>query len=237
MLPALILCGGLGTRLRSVVADRPKTLAPVNGEPFLGHLLYHLAEQGCREIILSTGYLGEMVEDYAGTGSRWGVHIQYAREPEPLGTGGAIRFAAERVGLTSAFLVLNGDTFFSGSLKQLVSFHQARGDAAATIALVEVPSAERYGTVQIDEATGAVTAFREKQAGFRGPALINAGAYVVEPELVQSIAAERNVSLERDVFPRWVGWGLYGSVFSDAIFLDIGTPEDYARAAGVLCVK
>lgn len=216
------------------MADRPKALAPVSGEPFLGHLLYHLAKQGCRDVILSTGHLGEMIEDYAGTGSRWGVRIRYAREPEPLGTGGAIRFAAERTGLASSFLVLNGDTFFSGSLERLISFHQSRGNASATIALVEVTEAQRYGTVQVDEATGAVTAFREKQAEHQNPALINAGAYVVEPELVQSIAAERNVSLERDVFPRWVGWGLYGSAFPDAVFLDIGTPEDYARAAELL---
>jgi NDP-sugar pyrophosphorylase family protein len=235
MLPALVLCGGLGTRLRSVVADRPKALALVNDEPFLGHVLYYLARQGCREVVLSTGYLGEMIEDYAGTGSRWGVRVQYAREPEPLGTGGAIRFAAERAGLTSSFFVLNGDTFFSGSLERLSSFHQSKGNACATIALVEVPSAERYGAVQRDEASGAVTAFQEKQEGLhQGLNLINAGVYVVEPELVESIPVGRNVSLERDVFPRWIGWGLYGKVFPDAAFLDIGTPEDYARAAELL---
>ncbi|HET6567315.1 MAG TPA: nucleotidyltransferase family protein [Rhodothermales bacterium] len=233
MLPVIILCGGLGTRLHQVVSDRPKALAPVNDEPFLGHLLYHLARQGYRDVVLSTGHLSEMVEHFAGDGSRWGVSVRYAREPEPLGTGGAVRYAIDATGVDTACLVVNGDTFFSGSLALLEQFHRSAGKAAGTLALVETPLSERYGTVQIDT-TGVITEFLEKQSDAAGPALTNAGTYILEPDLVQTIPAARNVSLERDVFARWVGWGLYGLVFGGADFIDIGTPEDYDRAAELL---
>ena len=232
-LPVVILCGGLGTRLRSVVADRPKVMAPVGDEPFLGHLLRHVRRQGGTEVILSTGYLGEMIEAYAGDGSAWDLAVRYAREPAPLGTGGALRFAADTMGLTMPFLAMNGDTFFSGALGRLLAFHQEKPDAGATLALYEVPRADRYGTVQTDT-SGAVTAFVEKQAGQAEAAWINAGVYVLEPDLIATIPPEKKVSLEREVFPAWIGRGLYGCRFPEATFLDIGTPEDYACAPAVL---
>lgn len=231
MLPVVILCGGLGTRLRPAVSDRPKVLAPVAGEPFLGHLLAHLERQGVQEVVLSTGYLGEQIAEYAGNGAHWDLRIRYAEEPEPLGTGGALRFAAKTARLDEAFIAMNGDTFFSGNLKWLIEAHETR-EAVATLALVEVEEDTRYGTVETDE-TGAVTAFWEKEAARTAPAWINAGVYVLGPALIAMIP-EGKVSLERDVFPRFVGRGLYGSAFPDADFLDIGTPEDYGRAATVL---
>ncbi|HMB93038.1 MAG TPA: nucleotidyltransferase family protein [Rhodothermales bacterium] len=231
---AVILCGGLGTRLRGVVDDRPKVLAPVAGEPFLGYLLDHLQGQGISDIVLSTGHLGELVEDYVGSGDRWGVRVRCVREPEPLGTGGALRFVADALDVQEPFLVLNGDTFFSDALSQLVDFHAMRPEAQATLALVEVMQAARYGTVEADPKTGTVTAFLEKQPGRAGSAWINAGVYVLDPSLLSTIPPGRNVSLERDVFPRRIGRGLYACPFPDATFLDIGTPEDYARASQVL---
>lgn len=228
--PVVILCGGFGTRLRPVVADRPKVLAPVAGAPFLSHLLAHLRRQGVTDVVLSTGYRAEQVAACAGDGRAWGLRVRYAREPEPLGTGGALRFAAEACGLRT-FLALNGDTFFSGALSALLVCHGLRR-AAATMALVRVPDAARYGAVRTDEA-GAVTAFVEKDAA-AGPAWINAGVYVLTPALVRRIPAGTKVSLERDVFPQWLGQGLCGCRFPDATFLDIGTPADYARAAAVL---
>lgn len=230
----VVLCGGLGTRLRGVVDDRPKALAPVGGKPFLGHLLDHLRQQGITDVVLSTGYLGDMVAAYAGDGSRWDLHVQCIREPEPLGTGGALRLVVAEVALREPFLALNGDTFFSGSLPHLVAFHHERPGARATLALVQVERGNRYGTVQADPGTGVVEAFLEKQAVAAGPAWINAGAYVLDPVLLTLIPPGRNVSLERDVFPRWIGRGLYACRFPEATFLDIGTPEDYARAADVL---
>ncbi len=234
MMTAVILCGGLGTRLRSVVADRPKVLAPIEGEPFLGYLLSHLRRQGVTDLILSIGHLGEQVEDYARSGARWQVRLRYVQESEPLGTGGALRLAADTMNLNEPFLALNGDTFFDGSLDRLTAFDASKQDARASLALVEVPNASRYGIVTVDPEGGAIRAFIEKQAGHAGPAWINAGVYVLSPALLASIPAEQNVSLERDVFPRGIGQGLYGCRFPEARFLDIGTPEDYARAPTLL---
>ncbi len=234
MMTVVVLCGGLGTRLRAVVGDRPKVLAPVAGEPFLGHLLGHLRRQGFADVVLSTGYLGEMVEAYAADGARWRLRLRYAREPKPLGTAGALRFAADALDLREPFLALNGDTFFSGSLPRLVAFHRQKPGAQASLALVRVDHADRYGTVQVDAETDAVTAFVEKQPGHLGPAWISAGVYVMAPALLAGVPPGRNVSLERDVFPRRIGQGLYGCRFEDAVFLDIGTPEAYAQAASLL---
>ena len=233
-LPVLVLCGGLGTRLRAAVADRPKVLAPVGGAPFLSHLLAHLARQGFTDVVLATGYLGEMVEACAGDGSAWGVRLRYAHEPEPLGTGGAVRFAAHAAGIAGPLLVMNGDTFFSAPLGELVAFHRAREGAAASLALARVEDAARFGTVVHDPASGLVSEFVEKGAQ-TGPAWINAGVYVLEPAALAGQApGPAAFSLERDVFPRLAGHALYGCPFPDAVFLDIGTPGDYARAPDVL---
>ncbi len=229
--PVVILCGGFGTRLRSGVADCPKALAPVAGAPFLGHLLRHLRREGYTDVILSTGWLGEQVEAFVGDGAAWGVRVRCVREPEPLGTGGALRHAAGRAGIERTFLAMNGDTFFSGALEWLVACHHLR-KARATLALVERPRAERCGEVRMGE-QGAVTAFVEKPEGV-GAAWIDAGVYVLEPDLVASIPPGRKVSLERDVFPAWIGKGLYGCRFPDAVFLDPGAPEDEARAEDAL---
>jgi len=232
MLPVVILCGGFGTRLRPVVDDRPKVLAPVGGEPFLSHLLRHLRAQGCTDIVLSTGYLGEMIADYAGDGARWDVRVRYAREAEPLGTGGALRLTMEQAAIDGAFLAMNGDTFFSGAVKDLVVFHRERG-ARATLALVRVPDARRFGTVRTAD-SGAVEAFVEKQPGRTGAAWINAGVYVLEAASMADIPAGQHVSMERSVFPQWISKGLFGCRFPGAAFLDIGTPDDYARATRML---
>lgn len=233
-MPVVVLCGGLGTRLRPVVAEVPKVLAPVAERPFLGYLLDHLRGQGVREVVLSTGYRGDLVRAYAGDGARWGVQVRYAEEPEPLGTGGALRFTAEAVGLHTSFFVMNGDTFFSGSLGRLARFHRERSEAIASMALVRVERPDRYGTVALEPERGRVVGFAEKQLGHEGGGWINAGVYVLEPELIADIPAGRKSSLEGNVFPRWIDQGLYGCPFEGAVFLDIGTPEDYARAPAVL---
>lgn len=234
MLPVIILCGGLGTRLQPVVSQVPKVLAPVGGEPFLGHLLRNLRRQGCTRVILSEGYRGEAIQEYAGDGKRWGLEVEHVREPEPLGTAGAIRFTADALNLQDSLFVLNGDTIFTGSLEILADFHRSREGACGTVALVRVPEADRYGTVVVDDVSGEIVAFREKEVQHRGAAWINAGTYVLTPALIKSIPAGQNVSLERDVFPAWTGKGLYACRFPEAQFLDIGTPGDYSRATEVL---
>lgn len=229
--PAVVLCGGLGTRLRPVVADRPKVLAEVAGRPFLGWLLDHLCAQGARAVVLAAGHLADQIEAFVAANAPAGLDVRVVVEPQPLGTGGALRFAADAGRLAGPFLALNGDTFFSGALAQLAEARRQH-DAPAALALVRVPDVARYGAVRFDEGTGAVAAFEEK--GAAGPGWINAGAYAVAPTALVGLAPGVKASFERDVLPALVGRGLVAVPFPDAAFLDIGTPEDYARAPWVL---
>ena len=228
-LPAIVLAGGLGTRLRSVVADRPKVLAPVAGAPFLRHLLRHLGAEGVHDVILATGHLGEQVEAFVEAGVPDGMRVRCVREEEPLGTGGALALASRSSGVDGPFFVLNGDTFFGGRLGALAEAHP---NAGVTMALAHVDDASRYGRVRLDG--DRVDGFEEKRER-AGPAWINAGVYVLSPEVVTGIEAGAFVSLERDVFPGLVASGDVRAVtFPEAAFLDIGTPEDFARAEAVL---
>ena len=228
MLPVVILCGGLGTRLQPVTEDCPKPLVPVDGTPFLAYLLEQLEEEGVDEIILSTGHLGEQIESFVDR-TTWGPSIDCIREEEPLGTGGALRYVAQEADLDS-FVAMNGDTLFDGSIKHLVQFHRRRDDATGSIALVQTDQPDRYGRVRFEASTGQIQGFDEKQSGIEDTVWINAGVYVLAPALWRSIEAGQKVSLEREVFPGWVDQGLYGCRFPDADFLDIGTPEDYRKA-------
>ncbi|MCS7082753.1 MAG: nucleotidyltransferase family protein [Bacteroidetes bacterium] len=232
-LSAIVLAGGLGTRLRSVLGGRPKVLAPIAGRPFLDYLLRHLRAQGVRRVFLSTGFGAEQLEAFVGDGSAWGLSLTSIRDPEPLGTGGAIAHVFSRIPDLRRSFVLNGDTFFTGSLRRLLEEHLDRPDAQATIALVRSEQTDRYGSVRINAQDHRVEAFIEKASAI-GPAWINAGVYVLERSFAARIAESGPCSLEWDVFPRWVGRGLYGVPFPEAAFLDIGTPEDYARAEAFL---
>ncbi len=216
-----------------MVAGRPKVLAPVLGRPFLAHLLEALAAQGVREVVVSTGHLGEQVEAFVA-GERWGgLRVRCVREEAPLGTAGALRFAAAAAGVEGPFVAMNGDTWLGGPLAELAAFHRARSGAVVSLALARVPSTDRYGRVELDPATGAVRGFVEKAPG-QGPGWINAGVYLLAPGALAGIAPGAPASLERDVLPPLVGAGLYGCPLPGAPFLDIGTPEDYARADRVL---
>lgn len=235
-LPALVLCGGLGTRLRPVVSDLPKALAPVGGTPFLTLQLRHLRSHGVRRVVLSAGYRGDQVEAYAAADPVDGVEVTCVTEPTSLGTAGALRYAAWQAGLDGAFLALNGDTFCDVSIAQLIEAHEATATALATLAVVDVPDASRFGTVVLpDGATptdaAPVLAFREKQAGTAG--WISVGIYVLTPDALGSVAPGHSASLEHDVFPS-LRPRLFARPFPGASFLDIGTPDDYARAATVL---
>ena len=221
---AVVFAGGLGTRLRSAVADRPKVLAEVRGRPFLSYLLDQLVDAGFSRAVLCTGYMAEQVE--AAFGDAHGVmRIDYSREAGPLGTGGALRLALDRLD-SDPVLVMNGDSFCHADLIGLWARHLDVG-AEATMLLVEVPDTARYGRVTLD-ANGALTAFTEK-GSVTGPGWINAGAYVLRRAVVESISPGGVVSLEKEVLPLLVGRGLYG-FDTDGPFLDIGTPESYAAA-------
>ena len=219
---ALVLAGGMGTRLRPLTDQTPKSLLPIANRPFLEHQVEHLQSHGVERIVLSLGYLPAAIRDH------FGDRLEYAVEPEPLGTGGAIRFAARAAGFDRAFLVCNGDILTDLDLTALHAFHRERG-AVATIALTPVADPSRYGLVTTSP-QGAVTAFVEKPpAGTAAGATINAGTYVLEPPVLDAIEPDRAVSIEYDVFPPLVGRGLYASS-SDARWRDIGTPESYLSA-------
>jgi NDP-sugar pyrophosphorylase family protein len=229
---AFILAGGLGTRLRSIVDDQPKPMADIEDKPFLAHQIEQLKAQGVRHVILCVGYLHDLVMSYFGNGEAWGVQIDYSIETSPLGTGGALKHAEHFVNDT--FLVLNGDSFFDIDLQELMRFHQARKkedeDCIGTLALTTVPDASRYGSVLLN-GKGRIVTFTEKSAEREASSgLINAGVYVLEPNILASIPVAEKVSIERTVFPSFMrnGSRLYGYEGQE-FFVDIGTPEGYYR--------
>ena len=225
----LLLVGGLGLRLRPIVADRPKPMAVFDQKPFLAYQLAHLRSQGFTQVVLCVGYMAEQVEQHFGAGNEYGIQIEYSVEHRVLGTAGAIKNAARF--LDGTFVVCNGDSFLALDFAQLVDSHTAwrSADASviATIAAVAVSDAAAYGSLQIDECS-FVRSFVEK--GKVGPGWVNGGAYVFEPELLQYIPAEEEVSLEKTVFPLLLKRGrrLFGYQF-DGFFVDIGTPEGHQR--------
>ncbi len=221
---AAILAGGLGTRLRPVVAGRPKVMAEVLGRPFLSYLLDQLQALGCTCVVLCTGYLGEQIYDAFGD-SYGNLQLCYSQERQPLGTAGALRFAHAHL-RSSLILVMNGDSFCAVDLNAFCAWHHAR-PSKASILLTQVADSERYGAVNFDS-DGAVIEFTEKRKG-AGPNWINGGVYLLERDVFVSIPEGKPVSLEYDIFPGLVGHGLYGYP-SRGRFLDIGTPDDFSIA-------
>jgi NDP-sugar pyrophosphorylase family protein len=223
---AVILAGGLGTRLRPAVADRPKALAPVAGRPFITYLLDQLEATSVRRVVLLTGYRGDQVRRELG--ERYGrLTLAYSPEPSPLGTGGALRAAVPMID-SPTVLALNGDSYCGVDMAAFAAAHHRRG-GGASLALTRVGDAGRYGRVKTDRG-GRVTAFAEKQAG-GGPGWVNAGVYLFERRLLEAAPAGRPASLEREWLPAWVAGGAVFGFRSAAPFLDIGTPESYAAAA------
>src|SRR5438067_1322277 len=222
---AIILAGGKGTRLQSVVSDRPKALAEVAGRPFVEWLLLFLRAQGVRCAILATGYKGEMVEAHVGDGAPWSLDVRYARETVPLGTGGAARNALQ-VGASDPVLVLNGDSFGPFDVARLADAHRRAG-ARATLWLISMDDCRRYGAVDV-AGDGRVVAFQEKSPAPRA-GLVSAGVYLLQRSILEDIPTDRAVSLETEVFPALIGRGLYAIVGAGP-FLDIGTPASYSRA-------
>ena len=221
-LTAVILAGGLGTRLRSVIPDRPKVLAPVHGRPFLKYLLDQLAAVRILRVVLCTGYLGGQVRDELG--DHYGsLRLFYSQEPDPLGTAGALRLALAQL-RSDPVLVMNGDSYCEVDLRAFWNWHVAHG-AQATLLLIQQDRTQRFGRVQIGE-DGLVETFREKDDG-SGPGWISGGIYLIRPHLLRAIPEGKEVSLEKEIFPSWIGQGLYGYC-GQGRFLDIGMPESYA---------
>jgi len=226
---AIVLVGGEGTRLRPLTFTTPKQLLPVVEVPMLERVLEHLSRHGVEEAILSMGYRPDAFAHAYPSNVVAGVRLLYAVEPEPLDTAGAVRFAAEAAEVDETFLVVNGDVLTDMDVTALVEFHRLRS-ASATICLTPVEDPSRFGVVPTDP-EGKVLDFIEKPPVGRAPTnLINAGTYVIEPEVLELVALGRRTSIERETFPVLASKGVLYAHASDAYWLDTGTPEAYLQA-------
>jgi D-glycero-alpha-D-manno-heptose 1-phosphate guanylyltransferase len=230
---AIILAGGLGTRLRPIVTDVPKPMAPVHGYPFLQYQIDYWIGQGVRRFVLSVGHRAEQILEYFG--DRMGTaQISYAIERKPLGTGGGIRLAASLLKESGPCLILNGDTYVPVDLKKIWAFHKSRR-ADLTLSLLRVNAADRYHGVQVDP-MGRVKTFQPADSALQKTCLINAGVYLAEPAALKSFGKPSHpISFENEVLPKFIAdeKRVFGNE-TDGPFIDIGIPEDYRRAASVL---
>lgn len=220
---AILLAGGLGTRLRAVLPDLPKPMAPVAGRPFLAHVLDALVEAGFESAVLAVGYRFEAIRDHFGTAYR-GMRLDYSVEASPLGTGGAIRLAADLTTADPVF-VLNGDTYLELDYHAMLAAHRASG-ARLSVAVCDVADVGRYGSLEVE--SGRIVGFREK--GRSGPGLINAGTYLVSAEVMARIPPGRAHSFEQELLMPLVAEIRPLAYVTRGLFIDIGVPEDYARA-------
>lgn len=220
---ALILVGGFGTRLKSVVSDVPKPMAPVSGRPFLEYLVQKLVKSGIDKIVLSTGYMHETIESYFGDRYE-DAEISYSRELTPLGTGGGIKQAL----MTSSgkhVLVLNGDTFFDINYRIMIERH-IQTQADLTMGLKPMSHCVRYGTISIEG--NRVIRFNEK--GWEENGLINSGVYVCRSDVFDGLELSTAFSLEKDFLEPYASVRNFRAVISDEYFIDIGVPADYFKA-------
>jgi len=223
---AIILAGGFGTRLRDVVANLPKPMAPVCDKPFLDYLLNYVKYYGVEKVVLSVGYLSEKVIAHYGNDFE-GLQISYSIEKEPLGTGGGIRLAMEKC-IGKDVLVLNGDSFFDINLNSFYDSH-CKSQSDFSLALRKIENAARYGTVESGKGK-EITGFKEKD-GQERPGTINAGVYIVNSVLfLQKTPAEKNFSIEKDFFEKKISELKIFGFEQEGYFIDIGIPEDYKRA-------
>jgi mannose-1-phosphate guanylyltransferase len=225
-LPAVILVGGQGTRLRPLTDRTRKDMLPLVDRPLLSYTFEHLARYGVERAIVSCGYLPHQIGSAFGA-AYGGMSLEYAVETQPLGTGGAIGFAGRE--LTTSFFALNGDSLREADLEEMVKLHRSTG-AKATILLTPVADPSRYGLVRVAE-DGRVESFLEKPRPEEiDTDLINAGFYVLEPEVLDLVPPDRAVSIEREVFPRLAEEGSVYGIALPGYWLDVGTPESYLQA-------
>lgn len=223
------MAGGFGTRLQDVVKDLPKPMAPVNGRPFLTYILDYLIEYQYTRVILSVGYLHEKIEEFFGTQYK-SLEIDYAVETEPLGTGGGILFAMSKC-KTDNVLVINGDTMFKVDLDAFERFY-AEKECLLSIVLREVEDVSRYGSVTIGN-NNLIILFSEKGIS-SGHGFINGGVYMINRALFEKYPRPQKFSFEKDLMEKLYTQEQFYAMPSDGYFIDIGIPEDYARAQNEL---
>jgi len=226
---ALILAAGFGVRLREMIHGRPKPMAPVDGKPFLEHLVVQLRDQGIKEIVLAVGYLSDYIVDYFGNGKRWGVKIKYSVDNRPLGTAGTIKYAQKY--FKRGFLVLNGDTYIKMDFKKFLKFHEQK-NASVTIAVTKRFQG-RGGLISLGKGK-KIEKFRELKVEGNEEGYNNAGAYIFKPKVLKLLKKGKRASLEKDLFPKLIrkGYKLFGYPIKS--YLDIGSPESYKKARRVL---
>lgn len=228
---ALILAGGLGTRLKPLVNDRPKPMVRIGNKPFLEYQIEFLKNYQITSLILCVGYLYEHIQGYFGDGSHWGVRIDYSIENQLLGTAGALKNAEKLV--KGTVLALNGDSYFDIDLDRLIRLHESKRARTrrylGTIALAEAPDARGYGSVRTNQ-ENRILSFEEKPEESDASTRINAGIYVLEPGILNFVQPLQKMSLEREVFPSVLerGYHLFGYP-ADGFFVDIGTPRGLRR--------
>ena len=226
---ALILCGGLGTRLQSVVNDRPKPMARVDGVPFLEYLIQQYQNAGFRRFILCAGYRAEVIRRYFESVEH-GIEVVISQEPHPLGTAGAVRYAASRLD-SETCVVANGDSYCPVDLRAFLGFHQTL-QAAMSMVAIPTEDASAYGSIVMDE-DHRILAFHEKRPV--RPSWISAGIYCFDRQLIDRIPDGCRVSLENESFPQWIAQGIRCFAYTTTCtLLDIGTPERYALAQSVM---
>ena len=220
---AIVLAGGLGTRLRSLITDIPKPMAPVNGKPFLYFIFEYLYKQGINRVILSIGYKHDVIEDFLGNCYK-NIHIIYSVEDEPLGTGGAIKKALEKVSCSEVF-ILNGDTFFGINLNNLYQKHLLL-ESNLTLALKPMKEIDRYGIVLTSG--DRIIKFEEKK--YQKTGNINGGLYIARNDLFSNIDLPEKFSFEKDFLEVYCNILIFNSYIEDSYFIDIGIPKDYETA-------
>ena len=221
---AVILAGGFGMRLRSVVSDRPKVLALIGERPFLSYHLDQLNEMGIEQVIIATGYLGDMIQLTFGACYK-SIQIVYSQETVPLGTGGALKYA-EKLFRSEHILVMNGDSYCDTNISKFWRWHLEK-KSLASLLLIHISNIGRFCYVET-KPDGQITCFHEKTM-LNQPGWINAGIYLFSSSLIGSLPENKTISLEKDLFPQWLDKGIY-AYKSEGRFIDIGIPEDYARA-------
>jgi len=230
---AIVLAGGLGTRLSRIISDIPKPMAQIGSRPFLEYLLDNLVEQDVEQVILAVSHKGEVIREHFGDSYR-GIPLEYSVEDEPLGTGGAIRQALETIP-DNEILVLNGDTLFHVDLEALADAHH-RGKALLTIALKQVADCGRFGRVKVSD-NGVITEFMEKST--QGSGWINGGIYMLNRRLLNDLPMPAKFSFEQDLIESNIDRIRPVAYQSNAYFIDMGVPDDYERAqseiGGVQC--
>ncbi len=219
-LDILILCGGLGKRLKEIGENCPKPMVKINGRPFLEILIQHISSFGFRRFILCAGFKSEFIEQYFQKKSDNNTYI-LSKEDEPLGTGGGIKNAEPFIS-SSTFMVLNGDSICPINLNDFVAFHRTNS-ASISMAVTTIDDVSAYGSVIIND-NREINRFIEKSEQIKGQGLVNAGVYLIEKEVLGQIPPEQNVSIEKEVFPSMIGQNFYGFKTGEKLF-DIGTPE------------